>query len=165
MIEKLIFYFVSLIAVSSTVYVIFSKDMFKSFIAVFLVFLSTAVIYFLMGFAFLGVFQLIIYAGAIMVLFITAMNSIPETKKSYKTKHISILFSLFISVLFVFLSWKAFKKTIYSLNFSYPQSVSFMEVSKKLFNDYPIQIEVVSLILFVAAVIVYSFLKGEENEL
>ncbi len=103
MIEKIIFYILAIVSVSSTIYLFFSKDLFKSFIAMFIIFITTAFIYFHMGLIFLGVFQLIIYAGAIMVLFIVAMNLLPEVEKEVKFNKPSVFSGFLFSTLFLIL--------------------------------------------------------------
>ncbi|MEF3280350.1 MAG: NADH-quinone oxidoreductase subunit J [Elusimicrobiota bacterium] len=165
MIEKVLFYIIALISIISTIYIFFSKDLFKNLIAVFLIFFTTGLIYFHMGIVFLGVFQIIIYAGAIMILFVVAMNVISEDKTTIKFNKPSIITGILSSVIFIILSGLLLYKIFSGLHFDYSKKISFMEVSKKLFEVFPVQIEIISLILFVAIVIVYSLLRSSDNEL
>lgn len=165
MIERIFFYFISFVMISSTVYILFSKRIFNSLIAMFIIFLSTAAIYFMLGINFLGIFQLIIYTGAIMVLFITAMNTLVDFKNIARKNILSIFFSILVVLSFIILSGSLFKNILKDFPPFSNEKIAFEVIAKELFNNYPLQIEVISLILFVAVIISYSLLRGDRDEL
>lgn len=164
---ELIFYLLAILMILSTVYLIFSSDIFKSFMAMFLVFFLTAIVYFIMGLKVIGTFQLIIYTGAIMVLFVVAMNSLAPVKDIQK-KICSIknfIYTFFVLV-FGYMIYKVFDISYIYLSegnksLSYTDSISLL--GKKMFSEYFLQIEVISLILFVAIVVAYNYLREEKN--
>jgi len=134
----------------------------------FIIFLSTGILYFIMGLKFLGIFQIIIYTGAIMVLFIVAMNTIPVSKdENIKNKKniFNMIFPPLIGLSFIFFLYFLIKKRFTNIPYSNIPYISFSDISKTLFNDYYIQIEIISLMLFVAIVIVYSLIREEKDEL
>ena len=165
MLEKILFYMIFILISGLYIYLFLSKDIFRSIISMFLIFLSTAVIYFLMGIKFLGIFQLIIYTGAIMVLFIVAMNTIINHKNETKTtliENILIISGALLSILTtLFLFYKLGSMPQNQIRWK----ADFFELSNVLFEKYFIQIEIISFILFVAVVIVYSIIRSEKNEL
>lgn len=165
MLEKILFYLFSLIMISSTFYIIFSKDIFRNFIAAFLIFLSTAALYFLMNLKFIGIFQIIIYTGAIMILFIVAMNTIGSKAFFDLKKQNSNFLYVFLSLLFVLIFGFV---VYYFLRFDFllkKSEFSFYELATNIFSRYPIQLELISLMITIAMVIVYSFIKEEKDEI
>jgi NADH-quinone oxidoreductase subunit J len=165
MIEKIIFYLSVLIIFGGYIYLFFAKEIFNSILAMFIIFIFTGVIYFLMGIKFLGIFQIIIYAGAIMVLFIVAMNSIIHHKINANKSIFLNLFITFVAIIFGFLSALLLYKTLPLINIPFKSKPTFFELSKAIFEKYFLQIEIISFILLVAVVIVYSMLRSDENEL
>lgn len=163
MFEKIIFYFISTIMILSTIYMIFEKNLFKNLFAMFIVFTSTAVLYFLMNLTLIGIFQLLIYSGAIIVLFIITMNII-ISKKENNISARNILY-MFFSIVFIIITGSFIYK-IFDKNISFEKpNILTEEFVNKLFADYILQLELLSLILTVAVVIPYLILKGDESEI
>ena len=68
--EQVLFYLVSGIALLSAGYFVFAKNPLYSILSLVVTFFSIAGIYVLLNAQFLGIIQVIVYAGAIMVLFL-----------------------------------------------------------------------------------------------
>lgn len=68
--EQYIFYFVALLALASAVYMVFARNPLYSILSLVITFFSIAGMYILLNAQFLGIVQIIVYAGAIMVLFL-----------------------------------------------------------------------------------------------
>jgi NADH-quinone oxidoreductase subunit J len=70
MLEQFIFYATAVVAVLSALSVIFNKNVVHSALFLLVNFTSLAVLYFILNAQFLGVAQILVYAGAIVVLFL-----------------------------------------------------------------------------------------------
>ncbi|MEN3001364.1 MAG: NADH-quinone oxidoreductase subunit J [Armatimonadota bacterium] len=70
MAERLVFFLCALIAISTAVGVVASRNPVRSALLLVLNFLTLAVLYFTLTAQFVGIIQVIVYAGAIMVLFL-----------------------------------------------------------------------------------------------
>jgi NADH-quinone oxidoreductase subunit J len=91
MISQYLFYFLTFIAIFSALLVVFSKNPIYSALYLIVTFFSTAGQYFLLNAQFLAAVHVIVYAGAIMVLFIYVimmlnLNKDVEPHKSTITK-------------------------------------------------------------------------------
>ncbi|MER3402902.1 MAG: NADH-quinone oxidoreductase subunit E [Armatimonadota bacterium] len=70
MFEKVLFFLLALIAISTAVGVVANRNPVRSALLLVMNFISLAILYFMLSAQFLGVLQVIVYAGAIMVLFL-----------------------------------------------------------------------------------------------
>ena len=68
--EQFLFYLVSGIALASAGYFVFAKSPLYAILSLIVTFFSIAGLYILLNAQFLGIVQIIVYAGAIMVLFL-----------------------------------------------------------------------------------------------
>jgi NADH-quinone oxidoreductase subunit J len=81
------FYISSLVAILSSIMVITRKNAFSALLYMIMSLLSVALIFFILGAAFVAALEIIIYAGAIMVLFVFVtmmLNLGEESEKSEK---------------------------------------------------------------------------------
>lgn len=162
---KNIFIFLSVLALFSAIMSVFSRNLVHSILYLILCFFAIAGHYLLLSAEFLAIVNIIVYAGAIMVLFLFAVMLLNLNK----TKHISLtqtnLFASVISgglLLLVFVA--AVKK--HSVNVVPAQldsdfgSIKFL--GKILFNDYILPFELSS-VLFLAAMIGSIILIKKEH--
>ncbi len=70
MAERLFFFLCALIAISTAVGVVLSRNPVRSALLLVLNFFTLAILYFTLSAPFIGIIQVIVYAGAIMVLFL-----------------------------------------------------------------------------------------------
>lgn len=166
MIEMISFYGVAFLILLAMLYIIISRDIFRSILSMLVVFLLTGVMYFIMDMPFLGVFQIIIYTGAMMILFVTAINVIGKVNdKKDKFPYINIIAVLSVCGFFAIFALALCSLVAYSpLEFT-RQIVSFKDVAIAFFTTYSFQLILSSLLLFVAVVVVYNFLRSDDNEI
>ncbi|KAF0221266.1 MAG: NADH-quinone oxidoreductase subunit [Geobacteraceae bacterium] len=158
MLESLFFLIVAAVAVLSGILVITCKNPINSALSLILTFFCVATFYVMLEAPFMAAVQVIVYAGAIMVLIvfvIMLLNIKTETDK--RTSH-AVLISSIIGLFVLF-------ETIYFLNRSsltgskglmdsaMIKSVGHTEIiGKALFTDFLLPFEITSLLLLVAIV-------------
>ena len=89
--HSLFFYFFSTIAVFSALMVTISKNTVYSVFFLILVFVSTSILFIMIGAEFLGMIMLIVYVGAVAVLFlfvVMMLNVTEQQKQRYTRKGI-----------------------------------------------------------------------------
>ena len=79
--HSLFFYFFSAIAVFSSVMVIISRNTVYSVFFLILVFVSISILFIMIGAEFLGMIMLIVYVGAVAVLFLFVVMMLNVTEK------------------------------------------------------------------------------------
>ncbi len=91
MIETVLFYILAVVAVVSAISVISQRSPMSSVISLVVCFFSLAVLYLLLNAHFIAVLQVIVYAGAIMVLFLFVIMMLnlrgPEAPHSFHGLH------------------------------------------------------------------------------
>ena len=84
LIHSLFFYFFSFITVFSAMMVIVSRNTVYSVFFLILVFVSTSILFIMIGAEFLGMIMLIVYVGAVAVLFLFVVMMLNVTQKKEK---------------------------------------------------------------------------------
>ena len=79
--HSLLFYFFSLITVFSASMVIISRNTVNSVFFLILVFVSVSILFIMIGAEFLGMIMLIVYVGAVAVLFLFVVMMLNVTEK------------------------------------------------------------------------------------
>ena len=153
MIDK-IFFFLSFLAILSGLMVVLAKNPVHSVLYLILTFFAIAGHYILLNAQFLAVVHIIVYAGAIMVLFLFVimflnLNADTEPQKPIFYKFIGVILSGVLLTLFV----AAFKKLdpIYS---DQPQTdIGLIKnLGIVLFNEFTLPFEIISILLLAAMV-------------
>ena len=93
--EQIIFFFIAFLAVASAFFFVFGKNPIYSILSLIVTFFSIAALYILLNAQFLGIVQIIVYAGAIMVLFLYILmmlnlNKADESRKQNIMKFIGV---------------------------------------------------------------------------
>lgn len=155
MISQYIFYVLSTLAIFSGLMVVFSKNPVYSVLYLILCFFSIAGHFVLLNSEFLFIVQLIVYAGAIMVLFLFVimmlnLNREVEPHKSTLWKLAGVVAAGLLMITIT----GAFKSTDALMNAgTYDKSISTIRtLGKTLFTDFAMPFEVSS-ILFLAAMV------------
>lgn len=154
MIDK-VFYFLSFLAVLFALMVVFTKNPVHSVLYLILTFFAIAGHYVLLNAQFLAVVHIIVYSGAIMVLFLFVimflnLNADTEPRKNILYKLIGVVLAGGLLVLFA----GAFKK----LDAQYaelPQKTDIgliKNLGVVLFNDFTLPFEIISILLLAAMV-------------
>ena len=171
--HSLFFYFFSFIAISSAIMVTVSKNTVHSVLFLILDFITISCLFIMIGAEFLGMIMLIVYVGAVAVLFlfVVMMLNVAQQKKHWFTsnessKHIPLgaLISviIFFELIVVIGGWK-FKPDIVSsmylpLN---TDSTNTHSIGNILYTDYIHLFQLSGMILLVAMIgaIVLTFRK------
>ncbi len=161
--ELIFFYFFASLAVLCSLLVVSFRNTLSSALALVLALFSVACLYILLNAAFVSVLQILVYAGAIMVLFvfvIMLMNLGGQDLRRIKITFGGMVGILFGAYLAVILSLR-----LGSLKMDFPPVSegygSIREVGQVLFTDYLIPFELTSLLLLTAVVGAILFTKKE----
>ena len=171
--HSLFFYFFSAITVLSAVMVIVSKNTVYSVFFLILVFVSVSILFIMVGAEFLGMIMLIVYVGAVAVLFlfVVMMLNVTEqiTKRSTRKGIInnisigSIVGAIiFLELLVVIGGWK-FKGTFVPLSTTNFNISNTHALGRVLYTDYIHLFQISGMILLIAMIgaITLTFSKKE----
>ncbi len=151
-----IFLTLAIIAVISAMFVVFAKNPVHSVLALIVTFFSIAGLYLLMNAQFLFVVQIIVYAGAIMVLFLFVLmllnlSADTEPQKSNRFRVIASASAGLLSL--VFSAGMVIDATMGDRNVANIQEIGLVKhLGKVLFTDYLVPFEISS-ILFLAGMV------------
>ncbi len=175
LVHSLFFYFFSIITVFSAIMVIISKNTIYSVFFLILVFVSVSILFIMIGAEFLGMIMLIVYVGAVAVLFlfVVMMLNIVEqvTRRSSRKGFINYIsvgsivgVIIFLELLVVIGGWK-YKGTFIPLsdiNINVDLSNTHV-LGNILYTDYIHLFQIAGMILLVAMIgaITLTFSKRE----
>ena len=173
--HTIFFYIFSIIAVISAIMVTASKNTVHSVFFLILDFISISCLFIMIGAEFLGMIMLIVYVGAVAVLFlfVVMMLNVAQQKNqwflsSYSSKHIpiGILISiiLFFELIIVVGGWKYKPDLLTTKNLPIDQSLTNThQIGNVLYTDYIHMFQLSGMILLVAMVgaIILTFRKRE----
>ena len=173
--HALFFYFFSTITVFSSIMVIFSRNTVHAVFFLILVFVTVSILFIMIGAEFLGMIMLIVYVGAVSVLFlfvVMMLNISSQITKENKRKGfvnnipIGLVFGIiiFLEIIIALGGWK-YKSDFVSLsnlnlNLNYTNTHALGNV---LYTDYIHLFQISGIILLVAMIgaIVLTFSKKE----
>lgn len=154
--EIIVFYVFAALAVAGAIVVITHSNPVYSAVSLVLTLFSTAVLFVLLHADFVAAIQVLVYAGAIMILFLFTvmfLNIRPEAFK-FDSKHMGFKVSVFF-VLLLFVGYFASVGFNMGIKRVYTESVDFgtaKGVGTLLFTEYLLPFELTS-VLIVAAII------------
>jgi NADH-quinone oxidoreductase subunit J len=162
-----LFYFLSFVAVLSALMVVFSKNPVYSVLYLIITFFAIAGHYVLMKAEFLAVVHLIVYAGAIMVLFlyvIMLLNLNKETEP-HKSNLLKIAATICSGLLLMVLVGSLKGADVLSKHQSAGDSGigNVKNLGKILFTDFLLPFEIASILLTAAMVGVVMLAKSEKK--
>ncbi len=160
--HSLFFYFFSSIAVFSSSMVIISRNTVYSVFFLISVFVSVSVLFIMIGAEFLGMIMLIVYVGAVAVLFLfvvmmlnVAEQTVKQSKKKGFINNISIGsfvgVIIFLELLVVIGGWK-YKGTFLSLSQTDLSISNTHQLGNVLYTDYIHLFQISGIILLVAMI-------------
>jgi len=163
---SLIFYILAAIAIISALVVVFAKSPMNSVIALIVTFLAIAGHYLLLNAQFLAMVHIIVYTGAIMVLFLFVIMLLDMSKENEPHKKLSTKVAAVISgglLLLVLLA--AIKKlSVMPMQHSVNNSMGLVrELGQVLFKDFLLPFEATS-VLFLAAMVGALMLGKHDKE-
>ena len=149
----ILFYVFAAIAVAGGLTVILQRRPIYSALALIVVMVSLAAIYLLLGAEFLAAIQVLVYAGAIMVVFVFVIMLLNAGKESPSTKSV---FARYLSLPAIA---AFFGFVIYAVVTEFPRASlavgghlegNVHNVARLLFRDYVLPFEVTSLLILIA---------------
>tara|TARA_B100001093_G_scaffold292448_1_gene279160 strand:+ start:3937 stop:4566 length:630 start_codon:yes stop_codon:yes gene_type:complete len=168
------FYFFSLIAIFSALMVIASRNTVHSVFFLILDFISVGCLFIMVGAEFLGMILLIVYVGAVAVLFlfVVMMLNVASQKQSWfvgkKATHIpsGLIVSLliFLELLVVTGGWKYKDDVLTSSSLIINQSISNThQIGNVMYTDYILYFQISGIILLLAMIgaILLTYRKRE----
>ena len=156
--ELLIFYPLALVSVVLALFVVFNKSPIGSAVCLIGMMLGLAGVFILLQAHFLAILQIIVYAGAIMVLFmfVIMLLNLNDDDTKWKIRERNIFLSSATGVLIIGVLYKIVDVTI-SSDFNSPATVpenfgTVELVGTALFTDFVLPFEVASILLLAAMV-------------
>lgn len=174
-IHSIFFYFFSLITVFASLLVILSRNTVNSVFFLILCFISVGSLFIMIGAEFLGMIMLIVYVGAVAILFLFVVMMINVAGQTYSKKSqfeikkhvpIGILFSIILLLeLFVIIGgWKYKDKFVLSKDIMINPAMSNTKaIGTVLYTDYILLFQISGMILLLAMIgaIMLTFRKRE----
>lgn len=149
--EQIVFYIISGLAVISAIYFVAAKNPLYSILSLVITFFSIAGLYILLNAQFLGIVQIIVYAGAIMVLFLYVLMMLnlkekDESKKNNLMKFAGIFSAGLLLVGFVG-ALKGYVGNELPVN-EITEGVGLTKnLGRLLFNEYVLPFELASILI------------------
>ncbi|WP_461832915.1 NADH-quinone oxidoreductase subunit J [Desulfothermus sp.] len=160
--EMLLFFFFAFLCVISSLCVVFFKNPIKSAISLIVNFFSMGAIYVILNAEFIALMQVLVYAGAIMVLFlfIIMLLDVKHTAKEkvYFKNNLSVVLSfcfIFLAIVFsvaTSLYNAGLMKGLKGLDWMFLDNSNTKAIGKILFSKFLLPFEITSLLLLVAAI-------------
>lgn len=163
---EIAFYSAGLVAILSTVSMLFSRNPVHGLLYLIISLLSVSVIFFAVGAPFAGVLEIIVYAGAILVLFVFVVmmlnlgEMVEQMEKSWMQPKNWIMPVVLTSILLVQLTSFLMGSVPHPIG----QEVSIKQVGMALYGPYILAVELASLILLAALVTAFHLGRRDEAE-
>ena len=154
MVTELMFYFLSFVAILSAIMMISTKNPVHSILYLIVTFFAIAGHYFLLNAQFLGMVHIIVYAGAIMVLFlyVIMMLNLNEDAEPVKSKYQKISATLSGGI-FMLVMVAGLRSAEVSLEKAKNTDIGLVnQLGKVLFHDYLLPFELSSILLLSAMI-------------
>lgn len=154
-ITKILFWFLTVLAVSGAIGVVASKNPIYSVLSLIIVFFAISGHYILMNAQFLAIVNIIVYAGAIMVLFLFVIMMINLNAETEPVKNVYLKMAGVISGLTLMIVLVAALAHSENVNIVMKQGTGIgltENLGKTLFNNYVVPFEISS-VLFLSAMV------------
>lgn len=164
-ISQIIFYLLASFTILTALFVVFSKNPIYSVLWLILCFFTIAGHFVMLNAQFLAVVHIIVYSGAIMVLFLFTVMLLNLNKETEPHKPLILKFAAVISGGALFLIIVAAMKTTLTAPYIAPKltEVGYVKhIGIKLYKEYTLPFEVAS-ILFLSAMIGSVVLAKKER--
>jgi NADH-quinone oxidoreductase subunit J len=164
----IVFFVCAALAVVGAFTLIFAREPIHSALSLILVMVSLAVLYLLLGAEFIAAVQVIVYAGAIMVLFvfvIMLLNAGVEERTDYSklAKYAGLPLGMFLLLALAHWMWNSFiGRQIANGVGGTNASVSTRELSAQLFQKYLFPFEATSILILIAILGALVLAKKDE---
>ncbi len=161
--QYLYFIIFSVLTLLPIIFIIFTRNTLYAAVALIFSFSGVAGIYALLSASFLSLIQILVYAGAIMVLFIFAIMLVDvrqrsRTKSPFSSK-IAVVLGLLLGIEIFLPVWNVLGLKRYSITF-----VDVKGLGKALFTDYLYPFELTSLLILTALVGGFIIARRERSD-
>jgi len=164
--DALIFYSLAVITVVCAVAVILARNPMYSVLALIACFFTIAGHYIFLNAQFMAITHIIVYAGAIMVLFLFVVMLLNLNTSTVVFKSNRLKFAAVISAGLLFLTLLAAYRSIPTGTFAFPadEGKGLVEnIGRRLFTDYLIPLEISSVLFLSAMIGAVMLAKKERN--
>lgn len=154
--EQLVFYLFATVAIAAALVVVFQRRAIYSALALIVCFVSMAVLFYQLGAYFIAAIQVIVYAGAIMVLFLFVVMLIDPEAEVFsfsRARNLSLVAFPAAALFGFFVLWCISELVLDDARSSdtAPLSGGSVDVvARDLFSDYLLPFEVTSILILVA---------------
>jgi NADH-quinone oxidoreductase subunit J len=154
----ILFFLLAFLAVGSAVMLIVAREPIHSALSLILVMISLAVLYLLLGAEFISAVQIIVYAGAIMVLFvfvIMLLNAGVEERTDFSklAKWVGPVLAFFLIIeIGVWLSRSSIGRVVANGGPDSGSAASTVGLSKMIFQQYLLPFEATSILILIAII-------------
>ena len=162
LVHSIFFYFFSIIAIFSSLMVITSRSTVNSVFFLILDFISVGCLFIMVGAEFLGMILLIVYVGAVAVLFlfVVMMLNVAEQKQSWfigkKSTHLPTGFTvsilIFLELLLVVGGWKYKADLMSSSTLILSNIPNTHQLGLVMYTDYILYFQLAGIILFLSMI-------------
>jgi NADH-quinone oxidoreductase subunit J len=157
--ETAIFLLFAALSVGSALVVVLHKSAIYATLSLVLTLFTVAVLFVLLGAPFIGALQILVYAGAIVVLFlfVIMLLNVQKDETAHVDRGAQGWTALLGAIVFVGMFWIAFGRTGLRLSGPAPaplteELVSLKGLAATLFGEYLLPFEIVGLLLLVAVI-------------
>ena len=162
--ESIAFYVFAALSVAGSLLVVSRKNPVSSALALVLTLFSTAVLFILLLAQFIAVIQVLVYAGAIMVLFLFTVMflNLREESLRFDARNVPIKMGVLVLILIVsgYFATMGFKKVVSGAPLLHPETFGTVQgVGEVLFRDYLLPFELTSILIIVAILGVVTIAK------
>ena len=161
-VHSIFFYFFSIIAIFSSLMVITSRSTINSVFFLILDFISVGCLFIMVGAEFLGMILLIVYVGAVAVLFlfVVMMLNVAEQKQSWfigkKSTHIPpglfVRVLMLLELLVVVGGWKYKKDVMSSSTLLISDTSNTHQLGLVMYTDYILFFQIAGIVLLLAMI-------------
>ncbi len=154
MLQIVLFIVVAGICLAGALNLIIQKHPISSALSLIVVMGSLSVLYLLLGAEFVFVIQLIVYAGAIMVLFVFVIMLLNAGEEAHtRGSHVAIVFGVpAVLVLVGLVSWVLARKTVPDMVRVGDFHGTVRDIATQLFTTYLLPFEVTSVLILIGIV-------------
>jgi NADH-quinone oxidoreductase subunit J len=151
----IVFFACAIIAVAGAILLIAAREPIHSALSLILVMVSLAVLYLLLGAEFISAVQIIVYAGAIMVLFvfvIMLLNAGVEerTNRSQLAKYVGLPLGGLLTLELAYWLWRSVSQNAISGVQAPSGAASTEQLSVMLFHQFLFPFEATSILILIA---------------
>ncbi|MER3447156.1 MAG: NADH-quinone oxidoreductase subunit J [Candidatus Dadabacteria bacterium] len=162
--ESIAFYVFGVLSVIGAILVVSSKNPVSSALALVLTLFSTAVLFILLLAQFIAVIQVLVYAGAIMVLFLFTVMflDLREEALRFDARNVPIKMGILVLILIVsgYFATMGFKKAFIGAPMPHSEAFGTVQgVGEVLFRSYLLPFELTSILIVVAILGVVTIAK------